>query len=139
LLIDGRYLFVEVDVSLIEAKIKVSDYFNGAAPVKIVNDFPVPVDYGQKDVTQFESEKRVFTLLPHEEVYFCWPDPTKPRKLVYRYKVPKMAPVEDEIDLEYDQAKMFDPSYVITFLDKKQRMLLFTCDKELPSYLLNVS
>ena len=93
-----------------EVKIKLSDYFYGAAPVLLINDLSVPVLYGQKDVTEWGPAKkegeedgesdgrtppvapalgREVSLLPPKQMsFFCWLDPMGTRQLVYR--IPQM-------------------------------------------------
>ena len=157
--INDYYLFVEVEVSEVEAKIKLSDYFYGAAPALIVNDLSVPVLYGQSGVTEWakgegEGEENTFgqavsVLPPKQMCFFCWLDPMGTRQLVYR--IPQMPQAngvdgvsskEDEICLDFDQYQTIDEQGTagwVTFFDGKQRVLIFTDSPELPQLLLNVS
>ncbi len=46
--VDGDYLYVDVDITELDATIKISDYFEGSAPVMLVNALNKPITYGQK-------------------------------------------------------------------------------------------
>lgn len=138
--IQSRYLFVEVDVTEMEAKIKISDYFDGAAPVFIVNDLKENIYYGQKNVTSLDlsSERHLKMLPPKSSVYFCWIEPLETREIVFRLE--SNGNEENKpINLDFDRYFVInEASYWITFFDGKQRVLMFTADHNLPQYLLKV-
>jgi len=145
LTIQAQYLFVEVDVTEMEAKIEISDYFDGAAPVLIVNDSFSDLYYGQKGVTVWESshERHIKKLPSKHTVYFCWIEPLETRELVYKLNPPneqKNDQSEQSLSLDFDQYVIVDEQCSwVTFFDGKQRVLIFTNDPSLPQYLLRVS
>lgn len=147
---------MEVVVSEEEVKIKISDYFYGAAPVLIINDLQVPISYGQKGVTKWEEveggessaskSQEVSVIPPKYMSFFCWIDPLATREVVYRLpgdEQKKEKKVEREtIKLDFDRFYKIDEEGLaswVTFLDGKQRVLIFTENPELPQLLLNVS
>lgn len=133
------FIFVEVNVSENEAKIKIGDYFYGAAPVLIANNLPVDVYYGQKGVTNLKSGEKVFCLPAKHRVFFCWlqPGPEQIRELVFQ-----VGDEEGEVNLDFDKhvKKRDDSTWgYVTFFDEKQRILLFTDVQNHAEDLLNVS
>lgn len=137
LTIEKDYLFVEVDVSELEANIKISDYFHGAAPVFIVNDIDQPILYGQKGVTKWAENKYVRKILPRKSVYFCWLEPMGQKEFVYKIGTQD---TEQTLSLTVDNFGCINEKWnFVSFLDGRQRILLFTLDVNLPRYLLNVS
>lgn len=135
--IDKKFIFVEVDVTELEAKIRLTEYFDGAAPVLIVNTLKYPVYYGQHEVTDWNNGRRMLTIQPNYMAYFCWLDPYKSRKLEY-----KISLGDDElidVNIDFDTIVNFEEGYsYVSFLDGKQRVLLFTHDYSLPRNLLMV-
>lgn len=136
--IEDFYLFVEVNVTEIEAKIKIGDYFYGAAPVLIANNLPVDVFYGQKGVTDLTSGEKVFCLPAKHRVFFCWlqPGPDQIRELVFQ-----VGDEKGEVNLDFDKhvKKREDSTWgYVTFFDEKQRILLFTDVQNHAEDLLNV-
>lgn len=138
LLIDDEYLFVEVDVNEVEAKVKISDYFYGAAPVLVINDLTMKISYGQKGVSEWKSNLHVYDLPSRHMSFFCWIDPLETRELVYR--------LEDDtkdhgvINIDFDKFEAIDDtSQWITFFDGKQRVLIFTHSTSLHTTLMGVS
>ena len=136
-----------MDVSEVEAKIKISDYFYGAAPVLIVNDLRQPVYYGQKDVTSWRSpQSHIHVLPPKHSAFFCWIEPMATvREFVYRMTPDSSATIGQEeeecvINLDFDKFATIENKNCgwVTFFDGKQRVLLFTYDPYLPQYLLRV-
>ena len=121
-----------------EAKIKISDYFHGAFPVLIVNNLRQEIQYGQKNVTKWDSfnKRHIRVLPPKSTVYFTWIEPIEVREIVF-----KLDPTieYDSINLDFDRSvKINENSYWITSFDGKQRVLIFTNDAKLPQYLLKV-
>lgn len=136
--IDDEYLFVEVAVNEVEAKVKISDYFYGAAPVLVINDLSTKIMYGQKGVSEWTSNLHVFELPSRHMSFFCWIDPLETRELVYRLEDDKKD--REVINLDFDKYQPIDgTSRWITFFDGKQRVLIFTHNATLPQLLLNVS
>nr|XP_046914733.1 vacuolar protein sorting-associated protein 13-like [Dermatophagoides farinae] len=135
LLIDKKFIFVEVDVTELEAKIRLNEYFDGAAPVLIVNTLKYPVFFGQDQVTDWDNGRRMLIMQPNHMAYFCWLDPYKSRRLVY-----KISLEDDElidVNIDFDTIVNFEEGYsYVSFLDGKQRVLLFTQDNSLPRNLL---
>ena len=123
-----------------EAKIKISDYFDGAAPVLIVNDLKKELYYGQMNVTNWHpSEQRHIKMLPAEHSsYFCWIDPLAIRNVQFKFSLDE-SEKEKDISLEYDTTNVLDEKYwCVAFFDGKQRVLIFTSDATLPAHLLRV-
>ncbi|KAG8576312.1 hypothetical protein GDO81_009827 [Engystomops pustulosus] len=116
-------LLVDVSIADHSIVIKFSDYYEGAAPALIMNhtarDVLTYTQSGMKDET---------VLLPGETRLFAWADPTCTKKLMWTYSQDK-----GELDLLKDESGQFAYSpeiqiHWVSFLDGRQRVLLFTED-----------
>ncbi|KAM4036143.1 intermembrane lipid transfer protein VPS13C isoform 3-T3 [Anomaloglossus baeobatrachus] len=116
-------LLVDISISDHSIVIKFSDYYEGAAPALIMNHTPrSQLTYSQSGI----EEDTV--LLPGETKLFAWADPTGTKKLMWTYSQNK-----GELDLLKDESGQFAYSHEIqihwvSFLDGRQRVLLFTED-----------
>lgn len=134
--ISNRYLFVEMDISEFGGEIRIRDYFDGAAPAKIINLLNRDIYYGQKNVTDWDKNRHVKKLRPRQTAFFCWIDPSSTRELVYKIS---MYEPENTINIDFDKCLTDQERYgLVSFLDGIQRTLIFTHDQQLPSYLLRV-
>uniref|UniRef100_A0A8C3EQM6 Vacuolar protein sorting 13 homolog C n=1 Tax=Corvus moneduloides TaxID=1196302 RepID=A0A8C3EQM6_CORMO len=121
-------LLVDVNVLEHSTVISFTDYHQGAAPALIVNHTPWDsVRYKQSGL-QEEME-----LKPRQVCLFAWTDPTKPRKLSWGY-----SQSFGEHDLLKDDCGQFPYNantqiHWVSFLDGRQRVLLFTDDVALVS------
>uniref|UniRef100_A0A663ML93 Vacuolar protein sorting 13 homolog C n=1 Tax=Athene cunicularia TaxID=194338 RepID=A0A663ML93_ATHCN len=121
-------LLVDVNVSDHSTLISFSDYHEGAAPVLIVNHTSWDsLRYKQSGLQQ-EME-----LKPKQVCLFAWTDPTKTRKLTWGY-----SQNFGEHDLLKDECGQFPYNantqiHWVSFLDGRQRVLLFTDDVALVS------
>lgn len=121
-------LLVDVNVLEHSTVISFTDYHQGAAPALIVNHTPWDsVRYKQSGL-QEEME-----LKPRQVCLFAWTDPTKPRKLTWGY-----SQSFGEHDLLKDDCGQFPYNantqiHWVSFLDGRQRVLLFTDDVALVS------
>ncbi|NWH59236.1 VP13C protein, partial [Geococcyx californianus] len=121
-------LLVDVNVSDHSTVISFSDYHEGAAPALIVNHTSWDsLRYKQSDL-QEEME-----LKPNQVCLFAWTDPTKTRKLTWGY-----SQNFGEHDLLKDECGQFPYNantqiHWVSFLDGRQRVLLFTDDVALVS------
>ncbi|XP_032088640.1 vacuolar protein sorting-associated protein 13C [Thamnophis elegans] len=121
---------VLVNVSLAEHSIviNVSDYYEGAAPALVINQTSwATLKYQQSGLQE------VMELKPKEVRLFVWEDPTGMRKLSWNY-----AQNTGELDLLKDECGQFPynantPIHWVSFLDGRQRVLLFTEDVALVS------
>ncbi|CAG2170405.1 unnamed protein product, partial [Oppiella nova] len=135
--VNGLYFYVDIDISEWDATIKISDYFDGSAPVMLVNALNTPIMFGQKGVTVWSSktgeQKHVNTLPANHSVHYTWDLPTGVRQLVWKSND---RVDEQMVDLKCDALLEVDVSqdihhtkvFVVSFLDGKQRVLLFTND-----------
>ncbi|KAJ6225422.1 hypothetical protein RDWZM_003967 [Blomia tropicalis] len=115
---NDKCLFVEVDVTEFEGTIKISDYFDGAAPVLIVNDLDSEILYGQKGVVVWDKRSNDVLNAKHM-VLFCWTEPKAEREFVFKLHEDDE---EQSISLDYDQyVKINDNCGWVTFFDGKQR------------------
>lgn len=116
-------LLVDVSISDHSIVIRFSDYYEGAAPALIMNHTPrAKVTYRQSGI---DDEK---VLLPGEGKLFAWADPTGTKKLMWTY-----SQNNGELDLLKDESGQFAYSpeiqiHWVSFLDGRQRVLLFTED-----------
>nr|XP_056721786.1 intermembrane lipid transfer protein VPS13C [Euleptes europaea] len=116
-------LLVNVNVADHSIVINFSDYHEGDAPALIINHTPwVTLTYKQSGL---EEEMQ---LRPREVKLFAWADPTGTRKLTWKY-----AHNVGEDDLLKDQCGQFPYNsntqiHWVSFLDGRQRVLLFTDD-----------
>nr|XP_020640413.1 vacuolar protein sorting-associated protein 13C isoform X1 [Pogona vitticeps] len=121
-------ILVDVNISEQSTMITFSDYHEGAAPALIINHTPwITLKYKQSG-----SEEEM-ELKPREVRLFAWADPTGVRKLTWTY-----AQNTGEHDLLKDECGQFpyNPNiqiHWVSFLDGRQRVLLFTDDVALVS------
>ncbi|XP_032555500.1 vacuolar protein sorting-associated protein 13C isoform X1 [Chiroxiphia lanceolata] len=121
-------VLVDVNVSEHSTLISFSDYHEGAAPALIVNHTPWDCLRYRQSGLQEEME-----LKPRQVCLFAWTDPTKPRKLTWGY-----CQNFGEHDLLKDDCGQFPYNantqiHWVSFLDGRQRVLLFTDDVALVS------
>uniref|UniRef100_A0A8D0L113 Vacuolar protein sorting 13 homolog C n=1 Tax=Strix occidentalis caurina TaxID=311401 RepID=A0A8D0L113_STROC len=121
-------LLVDVNVSEHSTLISFSDYHEGAAPVLIVNHTSWDSLRCKQSGLQEEME-----LKPKQVCLFAWTDPTKTRKLTWGY-----SQNFGEHDLLKDECGQFPYNantqiHWVSFLDGRQRVLLFTDDVALVS------
>ncbi|XP_061856365.1 intermembrane lipid transfer protein VPS13C isoform X2 [Colius striatus] len=121
-------LLVDVNVSEHSTLISFSDYHEGAAPALIVNHTSWDSLRYKQSGLQEEME-----LKPRQVCLFAWTDPTKPRKLTWGY-----CQNFGEHDLLKDECGQFPYNantqiHWVSFLDGRQRVLLFTDDVALVS------
>uniref|UniRef100_A0A803Y8M6 Vacuolar protein sorting-associated protein 13 VPS13 adaptor binding domain-containing protein n=1 Tax=Meleagris gallopavo TaxID=9103 RepID=A0A803Y8M6_MELGA len=126
-------LLVEVNVSEHSTLISFSDYHEGAAPALIVNHTSWDSLRYKQSGLQEEME-----LKPKQVCLFAWTDPTKTRKLAWSY-----SQSFGEHDLLKDECGQFPYNantqiHWVSFLDGRQRVLLFTDDVALVSKALQV-
>ena len=131
--VNSDYIYVDIDISEWDATIKISDYFEGSAPVLLVNAMDGQITYGQKGVTVWSSKtgetRHVNTLPPNHSVLFTWYLPSGDRQLVWKYED---LIIEEQIaDLKCDALLEVKNVFVVSFLDGKQRVLLFTHNYDL--------
>uniref|UniRef100_A0A8B9MDD9 Vacuolar protein sorting 13 homolog C n=1 Tax=Accipiter nisus TaxID=211598 RepID=A0A8B9MDD9_9AVES len=121
-------LLVDVNVSEHSTLISFSDYHEGAAPALIVNHTSWDSLRYKQSGLQEEME-----LKPKQVCLFAWTDPTKTRKLTWGY-----SQNFGEHDLLKDDCGQFPYNantqiHWVSFLDGRQRVLLFTDDVALVS------
>ncbi|XP_054161337.1 intermembrane lipid transfer protein Vps13-like [Oppia nitens] len=128
--VDGQYLYVDVDISEWDATVKISDYFEGAAPVMLVNALKGPISFGQKGVTVWSSktgeQKYVSSVPANCSVYYTWYLPSSEQQLVWKYE--PLVAKEQTMDIKRDAVIDINDVFVVSFLDGKQRVCLFTHD-----------
>ncbi|XP_053575277.1 LOW QUALITY PROTEIN: intermembrane lipid transfer protein VPS13C [Bombina bombina] len=116
-------LIVDISISDHSIVIRFSDYYEGAAPALIVNHTP------RAKLTYYQSEtKEENELVPEKAGLFAWADPAGTKKLTWRY-----ADNIGELDLLKDESGQFAYNsdiqiHWVSFLDGRQRVLLFTED-----------
>uniref|UniRef100_A0A8C5SHG1 Vacuolar protein sorting 13 homolog C n=1 Tax=Laticauda laticaudata TaxID=8630 RepID=A0A8C5SHG1_LATLA len=121
-------ILVNVSVAEHSIVINISDYYAGAAPALVINQTSwVTLKYQQSGLQE------VMELKPKEVRLFAWADPTGTRKLSWNY-----AQNTGELDLLKDECGQFSynantPIHWVSFLDGRQRVLLFTEDVALVS------
>ncbi|KAG8144829.1 hypothetical protein E2320_013243 [Naja naja] len=121
-------ILVNVSVAEHSVVISVSDYYEGAAPALVINQTSwATLKYQQSGLQE------VMELKPKEVRLFVWADPTGTRKLSWNY-----AQNTGELDLLKDECGQFSynantPIHWVSFLDGRQRVLLFTEDVALVS------
>ncbi|KAL8196981.1 UNVERIFIED_CONTAM: Vacuolar protein sorting-associated protein 13C [Gekko kuhli] len=121
-------ILVDVNVSDHSIVINFSDYHEGDAPALIINHTPCVTLKYQQSGLQEEMQ-----LKPREVKLFAWADPTGTRKLTWTY-----AQSIGEHDLLKDECGQFPYNsntqiHWVSFLDGRQRVLLFTDDVALVS------
>ncbi|XP_012861807.3 vacuolar protein sorting-associated protein 13C, partial [Echinops telfairi] len=121
-------ILVDVNTAEHSTVITFSDYHEGSAPALIINHTPWDV------LTYKQSGSRdEMVLLPKQVRLFAWADPTGTRKLSWRYaaNVGEHALLKDECgQFAYDANIQI---HWVSFLDGRQRVLLFTDDVALVS------
>ncbi|KAF7644366.1 hypothetical protein LDENG_00223430 [Lucifuga dentata] len=116
-------LIVDVNASDHSIIISFSDYYEGAAPALLVNHTPwLTLSYRQSGSTVDHQ------LQPNEARRFAWDDPTGVRKLIWSYMEQS-----GQLDLLKDECGQFaydsmSQVHWVSFLDGRQRVLLFTED-----------
>uniref|UniRef100_A0A8D0WK37 Vacuolar protein sorting 13 homolog C n=1 Tax=Sus scrofa TaxID=9823 RepID=A0A8D0WK37_PIG len=121
-------LLVDVETATHSTVISFSDYHEGSAPALIINHTPWDVlTYKQR------GSQEEMVLLPRQGRLFAWADPTGTRKLTWSY-----AANIGEHDLLKDECGQFPYDaniqiHWVSFLDGRQRVLLFTDDVALVS------
>lgn len=116
-------IIVEVNISDHSTIISFSDYYEGAAPALLFNHTPwVTINYSQS------GSPVVHELKPGEARRFAWDDPAGVRMLSWNCKERS-----GELDLLKDQVGQFSSNSLsqvhwVSFLDGRQRVLLFTED-----------
>ncbi|KAM9090694.1 intermembrane lipid transfer protein VPS13C isoform 3-T3 [Megaptera novaeangliae] len=121
-------ILVDVDTAPHSTVISFSDYHEGSAPALIVNHTPWDILTYKQSGSQEEM-----VLLPRQVRLFAWADPTGTRKLIWSY-----AAYAGEHDLLKDECGQFPYDaniqiHWVSFLDGRQRVLLFTDDVALVS------
>ncbi|KAJ8792869.1 hypothetical protein J1605_004054 [Eschrichtius robustus] len=121
-------VLVDVDTAPHSTVISFSDYHEGSAPALIVNHTPWDILTYKQSGSQEEM-----VLLPRQVRLFAWADPTGTRKLIWSY-----AANAGEHDLLKDECGQFPYDaniqiHWVSFLDGRQRVLLFTDDVALVS------
>ncbi|XP_054974528.1 intermembrane lipid transfer protein VPS13C isoform X2 [Sorex araneus] len=121
-------ILVDVNIAEHSTVITFSDYHEGSAPALIMNHTPWDI------LTYKQSGSREeMVLLPRQARLFAWEDPTGTRKLSWKY-----AENNGEHDLLKDECGQFPYDaniqvHWVSFLDGRQRVLLFTDDVALVS------
>ncbi|KAM7158322.1 intermembrane lipid transfer protein VPS13C isoform 2-T2 [Molossus nigricans] len=121
-------ILVDVNTAEHSTVITFSDYHEGSAPALIINHTPWDVLTYKQSGSQEEVE-----LLPRQARLFAWADPTGTRKLTWRYALNI-----GQHDLLKDECGQFPYDaniqiHWVSFLDGRQRVLLFTDDVALVS------
>ncbi|XP_069851362.1 intermembrane lipid transfer protein VPS13C isoform X3 [Dipodomys merriami] len=121
-------ILVDVNIAEHSTVITFSDYHEGSAPALIINHTPWAILTYKQSGTQEEVD-----LPPRKARLFAWADPTGPRKLTWRYSANL-----GEHDLLKDECGQFpydanSQIHWVSFLDGRQRVLLFTDDVALVS------
>ncbi|XP_006831641.1 PREDICTED: vacuolar protein sorting-associated protein 13C isoform X1 [Chrysochloris asiatica] len=121
-------ILVDVNTAEHSTVITFSDYHEGSAPALIINHTPWDVLTYKQSGSQEEM-----VLLPKQVRLFAWADPTGTRKLTWSYaaNVGEHDLLKDECgQFPYDQNIQI---HWVSFLDGRQRVLLFTDDVALVS------
>ncbi|KAB0404968.1 hypothetical protein E2I00_016891, partial [Balaenoptera physalus] len=125
-------ILVDVDTAPHSTVISFSDYHEGSAPALIVNHTPWDILTYKQSGSQEEM-----VLLPRQVRLFAWADPTGTRKLIWSYAANAgehdllKVPFDDECgQFPYDANIQI---HWVSFLDGRQRVLLFTDDVALVS------
>ena len=139
--VDKSFLYVYVDISEWDATIKISDYFEGAAPVLLVNALEGPISYGQKGVTVWSSktgeQHQVNILPPNHSTLYTWYLPSGDRRIAWKYG--DLIDEEQIVELKCDTLLDINDVFIVSFLDGKQRIVLFTNDYLLATNALQVN
>uniref|UniRef100_A0A671VLI5 Vacuolar protein sorting 13 homolog C n=1 Tax=Sparus aurata TaxID=8175 RepID=A0A671VLI5_SPAAU len=116
-------IIVDVNISDLSTVIGFTDYYEGAAPALLLNHTPwVTISYKQS------GSAAVHQLNPGEARLFAWDDPASVRALSW-----SCMEHSAELDLLKDQVGQFSYDSLsqvhwVSFLDGRQRVLLFTED-----------
>nr|DBA31558.1 TPA: hypothetical protein GDO54_007385 [Pyxicephalus adspersus] len=116
-------LMVDVSISDHSIVIRFSDYYEGAAPAFIMNNTTrATLTYSQSN-----TEEQM-DLQPGKARFFAWEDPTRTKKLTWAY-----SQTRGELDLLKDESGQFafnqdTQIHWVSFLDGRQRVLVFTED-----------
>ncbi|XP_035272648.1 vacuolar protein sorting-associated protein 13C isoform X5 [Anguilla anguilla] len=116
-------IIVDVNISDHSTVISFSDYYHGSAPALIINHTPwATMCYKQSGSPQTRQ------LKPGEAQRFAWDNPAGTRRLAWNYMEQK-----GELDLVKDECGQFaydsqTQIHWVSFLDGRQRVLLFTED-----------
>ncbi|KAJ8247516.1 hypothetical protein GJAV_G00247290 [Gymnothorax javanicus] len=116
-------IIVDVNISDHSTVISFSDYYHGSAPALIINHTPwTTMCYKQS------GSPKARELKPGKAQLFAWDDPAGTRKLAWSYMEQK-----GELDLVKDECGQFpydnlSQIHWVSFLDGRQRVLLFTED-----------
>ncbi|XP_007956453.1 vacuolar protein sorting-associated protein 13C [Orycteropus afer afer] len=121
-------ILVDVNTAEHSTVITFSDYHEGSAPALIINHTPWDILTYKQSGSQEEM-----VLLQNQVRLFAWEDPTTTRKLTWKY-----AANVGENDLLKDECGQFPYDaniqiHWVSFLDGRQRVLLFTDDVALVS------
>ncbi|KAM6950364.1 intermembrane lipid transfer protein VPS13C [Lycodopsis pacificus] len=116
-------IIVDVNISDLSTIISFNDYYEGAAPALLLNHTPwVTISYKQS------SSAMVHELKPGEARLFAWDDPAGVRTLIW-----SCMENSGELNLLKDDVGQFSYDSMsqvhwVSFLDGRQRVLLFTED-----------
>ncbi|XP_008400932.1 vacuolar protein sorting-associated protein 13C isoform X3 [Poecilia reticulata] len=116
-------IMVDINVSNHATIISFSEYYDGAAPALLINHTPwATISYRQS------GSELIHKLEPCEARRFAWDDPAGTRKLCWSCKEHS-----GELDLLQDDVSQFTYDgqaqiHWVSFLDGRQRVLLFTED-----------
>ncbi|XP_027707786.1 vacuolar protein sorting-associated protein 13C [Vombatus ursinus] len=121
-------ILVDVNIAEHSTVITFSDYHGGSAPALIINHTPW-------DILQYKQSglQEEMVLLPRQVRLFAWADPTGTKKLTWKYaeNVGEHGLLKDECgQFPYDANIQI---HWVSFLDGRQRVLLFTDDVALVS------
>uniref|UniRef100_A0A5F8GT73 Vacuolar protein sorting 13 homolog C n=1 Tax=Monodelphis domestica TaxID=13616 RepID=A0A5F8GT73_MONDO len=110
-------ILVDVNIAEHSTVINFSDYHEGSAPALIINHTPW-------DILQYKQSglQEEMVLLPRQVRLFAWEDPTGTKKLTWKYDECGQFPYDANIQIHW-----------VSFLDGRQRVLLFTDDVALVS------
>ncbi|XP_042169377.1 vacuolar protein sorting-associated protein 13C-like [Oncorhynchus tshawytscha] len=117
-------VLVDVNISDNSTVISFTDYYDGAAPALLVNHTPwVVITYRQSGSTESRA------LNPGEAQRFAWDNPAGVRKLSWKCQEHSSG----DLDLVKDECGQFaydglSQVHWVSFLDGRQRVLLFTED-----------
>uniref|UniRef100_A0A8C2YMD7 Vacuolar protein sorting 13 homolog C n=1 Tax=Chinchilla lanigera TaxID=34839 RepID=A0A8C2YMD7_CHILA len=121
-------ILVDVNTAEHSTVITFSDYHEGSAPALLINHTPWDILTYKQSGSQEE-----LVLLPRQARLFAWADPTGTRKLTWTYAANhgEHALLKDECgQFPYDANVQI---HWVSFLDGRQRVLLFTDDVALVS------
>ncbi|XP_061103082.1 intermembrane lipid transfer protein VPS13C isoform X2 [Conger conger] len=116
-------VIVDVNISDHSTVISFSDYYHGSAPALIINHTPKATMYYKQS-----GSPKALELKPGEGQRFAWDNPAGTRKLAWSYmeQSGELDLIKDECgQFAYDNASQI---HWVSFLDGRQRVLLFTED-----------